>query len=289
MRRETRRIGGALVAALALSGGLIRGAIAQGPMMFGGAGGPGGPNPLMSNTLGLLQRPEVENELHIDMNQRNAIDDLQNSSRDAMQQRMQQIFQSISIDFQSIGSLSPEERQQKMQGLQAQMEAARTAFQGELNDQVKKILKPAQLKRLHQLDLQRRGPLSMADPKVADELKLSPEHRVAIAKIGNDYQQETGQVMRDAFQQMHEQIQQNGGSQPGEPPPFPDFTSKQSPYRQKLDKIRKGDETKVMALLSDDENAAWKAAIGAPFTFRPDPPMLRPGFGGPGGPGGPGE
>jgi hypothetical protein len=144
--------------------------------------------------------------------------------------------------------------------------------------------------------------LSLADPKVADEIKLSPDHRAQITKIFADWQQTTQPTMRDAFEQARQNNQ------------FPNFESRLSPARQKLDREKKAAEARVEAVLSTEEKAAWQAAIGEPFTFRPDPPRQRPdgrprrsrwiwlwrprrarppggpgGFpGGPGGPGGPG-
>jgi hypothetical protein len=259
--------------AVTLTLGLAVAASAQGlgGRFGGGFGGPGGGSPLVSDPTGLLMRPEVQNEIHLDLKQKNALADLIDQSQADAQQRMRQTRQGI--DFRSLGNLSPQERQQRLAEIQAQMQAAMNVFQGELNDKIKAILKPDQVTRLHQLDLQRRGPLSMADPKVAQEVKLTPEHRTEVGKIFNQCQQETQKVMQDAFQQMREQIQQNGGLQPGQAPPIPDFTSKQSPIRRKMEKSKKDAEDQALGLLSDDEKAGWKQAIGAPFKFRPDQPM----------------
>jgi hypothetical protein len=263
----------AVALAVTLALGLAVAASAQGfgGRFGGGFGGPLGGSPIMSDPMGLLMRPEVQNEIHLDLKQKNAIADLMDQSQADRQQRMRQTLQGI--DRRGLGNLSPEERQQRMAEIQAQMQAAMNVFQGELNDKIKTILKPDQITRLHQLDLQRRGPLSMADPKVAEEVKLTPEHRTEVGKIFNQHQQETQKVMQDAFQQMRAQIQQNGGIQPGQPPALPDFTSKQSPLRRKIDKSKSDAEEQVLALLSDDERANWKQAIGVPFKFRPDPPM----------------
>lgn len=256
-----------------------------GPGGFGGpgfgrgpGGGPMGQSPLQSNPLGLLQRAEVQTELGLSVRQKQELTDLQTSSRDLIRERMGQVFQSQNQQGrggQDFRSLSPEERRQRMDALRPQMDAARTAVEGEIGDKIKAVLTPEQQTRLHQLDLQRRGILSLADPKVADEIKLSAAHRTEVGQIVADYQQQTGEVMRAAM---------DSARQSGQ---FPDLDSKLSPTRQKLTKTKKAAEDKVTALLSDQEKAAWAAAIGEPFTFRADPPRQRP-FGGPGGPGGPG-
>lgn len=250
---------------------------AQGPgggggrMMFG-RGGPGGmESPLQSNPLGLLQRAEVQSELRLSLRQKQEMTDLQNSSRQQMGDRMRQLFQGQENQNGAGGAApSGQDRRQRFEQMRPQIESAMTAFQGEMNDKIKAILTPEQVARLHQLDLQRRGILSLADPKVADEVKLSAANRTEAAKIAADYQQQTGEVMRDAFQQMRESGQ------------APDFTSKLSPTRQKMTKIKKASEEQMTALLSPEEKAAWTSAIGEPFTFRADPPQQRqfPGGGG---------
>jgi hypothetical protein len=251
-------------------GGFGRG----GGMGFGG-GPMGGNNPLQSNPMGLLQRVEVQKELGLSVRQKEQITELQTGSRDLARQRMGQVFQGQ--DFRNMRNLSPEERRAKMQELQPQIQSAMAAFQGELNDKMKEILKPEQMTRLHQLDLRRRGPLSLADAKVADEIKLTPANRTEVAKIVADYQQQSGEVMRAAFEAARASGQ------------FPDFQSRLSPVKQKMDKTRKAAEEKVVALLSDEEKAAWDAAQGEPFTFRTDPIVPRPNFPGGGRQGGRGQ
>lgn len=240
--------------------------------MRGGFGGPGGAaSPRRSDPMGLLNRQEVKTHLQITIKQQAALDELTGQTRNMMGQRMGAL-----MDWQSLRDMTPEQRQQKMQEIRPQIEAAVTAFQGEMSDKVKAILTPEQAARLRQLDLQRRGPLSMADPKVAEELKITPPHRAEIEKIAAAYEQENGQIMRTAFEQAR-----TSGTRP-------DFESRLSPLRQKVEKTRKDAEASVLKVLSPEEMAAWTAAIGEPFTFRPDPPRTqRPGgFGGGQRPGG---
>jgi hypothetical protein len=255
-----------------------------GGFMLGGpgfmsGGGPGGINPLQANPMGLLQRPEVQNELHLDLNQKNAIAALQTETRNGLRQKMQQAMQGSSP--KEMRSMTPQQRRQRMQELQPQIQAAIQSSQGDLDSKVKAILKPDQITRLYQLDKQRRGPLSMADGKVAEEVKLTPEHRQAIQQIFQEYQQQQRDLMNQAF----ESTRQNADTRNGQPPPFPDFSSKLSPWKQKMDKIRRASEDAALATLDSDEKAGWKAATGEPFTFRADPPP-QPNRFGPGGPGG---
>ena len=258
-------LGGATTASAQGFGGPGRGG-----MMFGG--GPGGmASPLQSNPMGLLQRTEVQTHLRLTVQQKQQIADLQGQTRTMMGERMRSLFQGQQQP--GGGNPSREERRQQFEQMRPQMEAAMNAFQGELNDKMKAILTPEQAARLRQLDLQRRGILSLADPKVAEEVKLSPANRAEVGKIVADWQQQTGEVTRTAF----ENARQSGQ--------FPDFQSKLSPTKQKLDKIKKAAEAQVQALLSDEEKAAWASAQGEPFTFRADPVQQRPNFPGGGRPG----
>jgi len=241
-------------------GGFIPG----GPMM---AGGPGGIDPMRANPMGLLQRSEVQNTLNLDLRQKNAIAELQEQSQAEVRQRIQQALQGNNP--QQLRNLPPEERRARMQALQPQIQAAVQAWQGELNDKIRQILKPDQITRLYQLDKQRRGSLSMADPKVAAELKLTPSHRQAIQQIYQEYQQQVQAVVRAAL----ESVQQTTDTRSGRRPPLPDFTNRLSPWKQKLDKVRKAAGEKVLATLDPDEKEAWKTATGEPFTFRADPPV----------------
>jgi len=280
-RRRTVSLAVSAALALAVFGSAAGEAHAQGfggggPGFGRGFGGPGGgrnASPLQSNPMGLLQRPEVQTHLRLTVQQKNQIAELQGQSRDMMRQRMGQVFQQGQQGGggQDLRNMSREERQQRFEQIRPQMEAAITAYQGELSEKMKAILTPEQAARLRQLDLQRRGILSLADPKVADEVKLTPEHRTQVAQIVTAWQQETGETMRAAFEQARQNNQ------------VPDLDSRLSPTRQKLDRSKKAAEAQVEAVLSPEERAAWDAAIGAKFTFRADPPVQRqqrPGFGG---------
>jgi hypothetical protein len=217
--------------------------------------------PNMSNTLGLLMRPEVQNEIRLDLRQRNALAQVQDNARNRAMQR-------IRDQFQQMRNLSPEERRQRMQNMRNEMMTQMQQFQGEINEQLKQLLRENQLERLHQLDLQWRGPMAMADPKVAEEIKLSQKSRAEINKIFSEYQRSVGEVFRGAF----EQWQQQGGPRGGAP--MPDFQSRLSPLRQKVDELKKSSEQQVLELLTPEERSRWNAALGEPFRFRQDQPRL---------------
>src|SRR5258708_14439064 len=129
-----------------------------------------------------------------------------NKSQTEIRDKMRKQFQSS--DLQAIRNLPQEEQRAKMQAFmeanRAQMMAEMQAWQGELNEKVKAILRPAQIKRLGELDLQYRGPLALADQKIANQVKLSGEHKSEIAKIYGDFQGAQQQQMQEFFQKMRE-------------------------------------------------------------------------------------
>jgi len=250
-----RTITGILTLALALGVLSVAGA-QRGGGMRGGAFG--GDSPTRSNTMGLLMRPEVQTELRLDIGQRKALDQLFQQSRTEMRQRMRQ-------NFQNMRNLSREERRAQMEQMRTQIQEQRAAYQGEISKKVEEILKPKQVQRLHELDLQRRGPLALADPKVAEEIGISNEKRAQVNKINSDLQAENRQVMQQFFEQMRLQDGVRRGAN------F-DWQDAMAPLQRKRAELRKTAEEKVLALLTSEEKARWKAAQGEKFRGWRDQP-----------------
>jgi hypothetical protein len=88
--------------------------------------------------------------------------------------------------FAGLQNLSQEERQQKMQEIQAKTRAA--------IEQVNKVLSKEQNERLDQIVLQARGAGALSDEKVAADLKITDAQRQKLQEI----QQQTMQQFRDA-------------------------------------------------------------------------------------------
>lgn len=274
---KVRRAAGAAVV-LTLTVGLIGTASAQrgnrgGQGNFGGGGMQGAPmmgrmpqvdNPLMSNLMGLLQRTDVQNEIVLGLKQKMALEDLSTQSQQDMRTQMQQTMRAArnNGNNQNPRNMTQEERQQQMQQMQDQIQQAMAQFQGELTEKVKAILKPEQVKRLEELDLQRRGVLALADTKVADKVKVTPEHRGQIQPIVSEWQAQNQQTIGDTMQEYF----RGGGMRSGAP--MPDPTNRLAPLGKKVYELRKAAESKVLDLLSDEEKANWKTVQGAPFTFR---------------------
>ncbi|HEV3340606.1 MAG TPA: hypothetical protein VG125_09620 [Pirellulales bacterium] len=88
--------------------------------------------------------------------------------------------------FAGLQGVSQEERQKKMEEIQAK---TRTAI-----DQVNKVLSKEQNERLDQIVLQARGASALTDEKVAADLKITDAQRQKL----QDIQQQTMQKFRDS-------------------------------------------------------------------------------------------
>jgi hypothetical protein len=118
-----------------------------------------------------------------------------------------------------------------------------------------KTLKPEQLKRLKQLQLQRQGNGAFTDAKVQKALKFTSEQKEQMDTILKDSAKE----MRELFQSAR------GGG---------DFQE----MRKKMTEMNKETTKKIQDVLSADQKKKWKAMIGEPFKFE------QRGFGGGGRP-----
>jgi Spy/CpxP family protein refolding chaperone len=204
--------------ALAATMMLSSGAFAQRGGGFGRGGFGGGAQ--------LLTIPEVQTELKLTDDQKAKVTD--------MLQKLREQRQSQGQNFQD---LSPEERQKMM--------ADRRAAE---DKQVADILNADQVKRYHQLVLQRQGMTAVLDKPVADQLKLTDEQRTKIQGIVDEQRA----AMRDMFQSA-------GGDRQA--------------MMGKMQEMRKQTDDKIAAVLTDDQKSQWKDMTGAPFTFpAPGPP-----------------
>jgi Spy/CpxP family protein refolding chaperone len=140
--------------------------------------------------------------------------------------------------FKGFKDLSKEERQQKAA---ERAKAADKALAG--------ILNPNQYKRLKQISLQLRGADALADPTVAEAIKLSDDQKEKIKTIREEARNE----MRTLFK-----------------------SDDKEAARQKIADLRKATQHKVLGVLTDEQKTTWKEMTGAPFTGKITPPQRRP-------------
>lgn len=195
----------------------------------GGFGGGMGMGMGMGGHVNLLGNPGVQKELKLDEGQIEKSTELVAETREKM----------MALGSQ-IGDLQGPERMTKMRELAKpiQDEALKTAGA---------FLKPEQLKRLHQIEIQQRGPSgALADAAIAKKLKVTPEQETKVKAIMAEMQEGMNELRAAAGQDRQAMMQK--------------FTA-----------LRKETNAKVVALMSEEQQKMWKEMTGEPFevVFQP--------------------
>ncbi len=146
-------------------------------------------------------------------------------------------------EMAEIRELGPEGREKMM--------AMMTTINTELMAGLKDTITAEQTARLHQILIQTRGLDAFADAKVQEALKLTAEQKAAITAVAEANQAE----MRGLFQPGGDRAQ----------------------MATKMAELRKASMEKVAAQLTDEQKAAWKEMIGAPYEVQFAPAGRRPG------------
>lgn len=219
------------ITVIVLSFGLLDGVQAQQSAPLSGA------SPAMNYSRELLKRKDVQNELGLDANQKEALAKIFSQS--------QQIVVRPVVTYRDISSLSSEERKQLNAEIGRQAAQQAVKFMNEQRREVEEILRPDQRERLTELDLQWRGILALGNKSLSDRLGVSPAHHQCIAEILADFEVKRLRLL--SYSENSENTE--------------------SPRYQKRRVLLQETEQKVLALLSDEEKARWAQAIGKPFRF----------------------
>jgi hypothetical protein len=170
---------------------------------------------------GLLTNPSVQKELKLDEDQTTKI-----------KEAVQQVRDKHKDDFAKLQDLGQDERPAKQRELNQTVAKETMAA-------VSNILKPEQLKRLHQIELQQAGTRAFTMPEVEKALTLTAEQKEKIKSIAEDSNKE----MRE--------LRQGGQSN-----------------QEKIAALRKETNDKVQAVLTDEQKKTWKDLTGEPFTMQ---------------------
>jgi hypothetical protein len=227
------------------------------------------PDPLHSSVVQLLQRPDVQNHLGLNLKQKSELADLL-ARGEAKTQMFWQSQQAESRQSQQADSreMSDEERQAAQQQLRQRAEQFRTGLQGDLDKAIQTILKPEQLKRIGELDLQWRCPLALADPKVAEPVKLTAEEQSSVQTSLSDFQSAAQRAQMKAMLGLNIRAFFPGGGGARDLPTPEQLQEKLLAYRKELDKARKSATDAVLTSLTPEHKSRWQEMTGAPFTFR---------------------
>ncbi len=200
-----------------------------------------GGSPAMNYSRELLKRADVQNELNLDAGQKDILAKLLNQSYSQVAARA--IRDMPPIKYQNISKLSNEEQKKWEAEIGQQAAAQAVKLMNEQRREVEEVLRPDQLRRLNEIDLQWRGILALVNRDLSDKLKISPENNKRISEIAADFE-----VKRLSLPD--------------------DSENADSPLYQKRLTLFRETEERVLAILSDEEKARWAQAIGSPFNFQ---------------------
>jgi len=254
-------------------------------MVFGGNGGgglaynlpgSGGPNagplaglsvidPGTSYLYALLKRIDVASEIHLNARQREALEAAETNQQEARKEQMKQSVQALT------GSLKDKSPEDLRAAMTERAQKLREQTQGFTDARLKtlaSILRPEQLARLKQLDLQFRGPLSMGVNDVAQQAALNKDQTATVAGLLKEYRQEVSKNLAFGART----VSFKPGSAPAPAPPAPDSEE----MRVKLVKAdkqirlaRMSLAAKALTSLPAEQRAQWSKLTGKPFEFHP--------------------
>jgi Spy/CpxP family protein refolding chaperone len=141
--------------------------------------------------------------------------------------------------MQGFQDLSQEERREKMQTVQREMQES-------IGKGLAEILKPEQTKRFHQIQTQQGGAQAFATPRIAEALKLTDDQKSKI----RDINQETMQAMGELRQQ---------------------FQDDREGAMKKMAELRKSATDKAVEVLTADQKTTWKSLTGEPYEVKFEP------------------
>ena len=180
----------------------------------------------------LLEQPSVQQELKVSPEQ------------------AQQARQTGDAQRQKLDGLRNQPREEAAKKLIEAQQSADKALQA--------ILSPEQFQRLNEIGLQQIGPLALARPDVAEGVGLNAEQQQKVRALQEQLLQTAMQTMQGA------QAGAGGGR-----PKLREVKAKLSGLQESMARVqaaKKDAETKILALLSEEQKGKWTQLQGARFT-----------------------
>jgi Spy/CpxP family protein refolding chaperone len=215
MKRATTM---ALVAAGVLACAVQPAAAQRPPMGGGGLGGLGG----------LAQNPGVAKELK-----------LTDEQTTQLKEAVAKIRENHKDDFAKLQDASREERREKTAELMK-------TISPETEKAVAGVLKPEQMKRLKQIEVQTQGIQAFLKPEVQDALKLTKEQKEKVKDLDDNVKKSMEEAFKDGR-----------GDR-----------TKMEEAMKKVAEARKEAFSKASGLLDDTQKKAWKDLTGEPFEVK---------------------
>lgn len=183
-------------------------------------------DPTRSAVNYLLTRNDVRSELYITTRQREALDAANQKAPQEMMDRLRnsQELQEMTQRMRRLRDVPPGERQaqreqmrQEMQQSSEQLLSEIQNYQSDLDKRTLEILTPEQVKRLHELDLQYRHGLALADGKRAQELALTQEQYQKVQEYLEEYRNKQRELTSEAMGYGERTLRPNGQATPNGP------------------------------------------------------------------------
>lgn len=202
---------------------------------------------LTAHYMLLLKRSDVRRGLHLTTKQKEALDQIHDDSAQGQ----------ITEDL--IAEASPE-----MADAREQSRLASTGAR------LAELLKPDQVKRLCELDLQWRGLTALGDVDLQQQMKVDADFGTQITPILRDYKAKRQEIIDLARQADAKNA--TGEQTVADLERSDTLDNTHSPERKKLDALKKDTEKKIAELLKPEEFARFNKAKGETFVFRKDIP-----------------
>jgi len=162
---------------------------------------------------------------------------LSDEQKKKLEKRLQDTVQDAMQLFQKLGDKEQEDREKELHAYREKAQENLTAF-------LQGLLQEEQFKRLRQVMLQREGLFALGNAEVMKELEITEKQRRQFVEVLQEMQKKIEPLLKEV---------QKGG--------------KPDEIRPKVMKIRKEQEGKIEALLSDAQKKQWKIILGKPFTL----------------------
>ncbi len=181
-----------------------------------------------SGPLRWARMPNVQEELKLSDEQKTAVNEA-----------IQELGAANREMSQALRGNTADERAKKAPEVEKKFADARA----EIEKKVQQALKPEQVTRLQQIDVQARGLRGLTQDDIAGKLKLTDEQRKKIADLQAEQQQKVRQLAQDV---------RNGNVE-------------RAKYREKLDELSKEHEKDTMDVLTDEQQAEYEKMKGEKF------------------------
>ncbi len=209
-----------------------------GPGMGGGFGGGGNPTFLVNSKM-------VKEEIKISDEQATKLKELPKA-----------IGEKTAKLFEKVRDLPQEERREKFAELMKESNAIAMKELGE-------VLKPDQLNRLKQINVQISGVNAYRNPEVESALKLTADQKATIKESLDEYRKEVQELREDL------------GIRGFQPPP----KEKAAEFEKKSSALQKEVTDKITKTLTDEQKTTWKSLTGEPFDVKKYQEEQRAAFG----------